>query len=122
MGSRGHKYRLKPLPIGNKLKKKDIKKIAKREKYNAKDIITVDNVEDPYGIKHPDHYVREQQNFAMDNQKELLCTGNTWRVSWNKKSEIEKSDSDPQLHVMNEWILSDDILMFAFWMQQKQRT
>ena len=67
MGSRGHKYRLKPLPIGNKLKKKDIKKIAKREKYNAKDIITVDNVEDPYGIKHPDHYVREQQNFAMDN-------------------------------------------------------
>ena len=63
------------------MKKKDIKKIAKREKYNAKDIITVDNVEDPYGIKHPDHYVREQQNFAMDNQKELLCTGNTWRVS-----------------------------------------
>ena len=104
------------------MKKKDIKKIAKREKNNAKDIITVDNVEDPYGIKHPDHYVREQQNFAMDNQKELLCTGNTWRVSWNKKPEIEKSDSDPQLHVMNEWILSDDILMFAFRMQQKQRT
>ena len=81
MGSRGHKFRLKPFPIGNKLKKKEIKKIAKREKKNAKDIITVDHVEDPFGQNIPDHYVYEQQSFAMDNQKELLCTGNTWRVS-----------------------------------------
>ena len=81
MGSRGHKFRLKPFPIGNKLKKKEIKKIAKREKKNAKDIITVDNVEDPYGQRKPDHYVQEQQIFATDNQKEQLCTGNTWRVS-----------------------------------------
>ena len=80
-GSRYGKLRLFTKPKGNSITSKEAKLIAKREKKNKSNIVRVDNVEDPYGLKTPDHYEREQHMFRTDFQKELLCSGQTFRVS-----------------------------------------
>ena len=55
--------------------------VAKREKQLAKTPhIREDKLEDPFGLKTPDHYQRDEQNYQIDYQKELLCTGYTFRV------------------------------------------
>ena len=50
-----------------------------------KSVIREDDVEDPYGFKKADHYVVETHKFALDSQKELLCTGHSFRVRNFKK-------------------------------------
>ena len=80
-GSRGNKFRLSPKPIGDKLTKKEIKSIKRREKEWIKSVIREDEVEDPYGQRKADHYVEETHKHATDSQKELLCTGHTFRVN-----------------------------------------
>ena len=43
-------------------------------------MIREDHVEDPYGHRKADHYVVETHMHATDSQKELLCTGHSFRV------------------------------------------
>ena len=67
------------------MSEKEVKKILKREKKNKRVIIREDQIEDPMGgrgqaTRKSDHYLRDEQNFRVDLQKELLCTGNTFRV------------------------------------------
>ena len=78
-GSRYGKMRLFPYPKGNKLSSKEAKKIAKREKKNKAEIIRKDEVEDPFGVTKPDHYIYEENLYRVDLQKEYLCTGKTFR-------------------------------------------
>ena len=53
-----------------------------------KSVIREDDVEDPYGFKKADHYVVETHKFALDSQKELLCTGHSFRVRNLKKKDL----------------------------------
>ena len=79
IGSRNNQVQLFPHPKGNKLSDKEVKNIKKRLKKNKSKITRVDNIEDPYGMKKSDHYQLEEHNFRIDLQKELLCTGKTFR-------------------------------------------
>ena len=80
-GSRANGVRHKTRPVGNKLTKKEVKQIAKREKQLAQaEMLREDKLEDPLGNKRPDHYEKDEQNYRIDYQKELLCAGYTFRV------------------------------------------
>ena len=76
---------MSPTPIGDKLTKKEIKSIKRKEKEWIKSVIREDHVEDPYGQRKADHYVVETHLHATDSQKELLCTGHSFRVRNLKK-------------------------------------
>jgi hypothetical protein len=52
--------------------------IAKREKRNTKEIIRTEP-----DATEKDHYKNEEAIFAVDLQKEILCTGKTFRVGYN---------------------------------------
>ena len=87
-GSRPDGKRYFTSPIGNKLTKKEVKKIAKNEKKLAEaEILRVDKVEDGvYGYrKEADHYKVQEQNYKIDYQKELLCSGQSIRVIFYRK-------------------------------------
>jgi hypothetical protein len=82
-GSRGHGARYFTHPVGKKLSKKEVKRIAKREKELAEaKMLREDKVEDPTGgiTKQADHYLVQEQNYKIDYQKELLCGGHSIRV------------------------------------------
>ena len=75
-GSRHFTY-----PVGNKLSKKEVKKILKNEKKLAETEMVRKNLEDPYGKKDSsDHYQAQLQSYKIEYQKELLCTGHSIRV------------------------------------------
>ena len=82
-GSRAQGTRYFTSPVGYKLTKKEVKKIAKNEKKLAEaEMIRVDKLEDGvrgYATK-ADHYEFQEQNYKIDYQKELLCSGQPIRV------------------------------------------
>ena len=92
--------------MGTALSSKEAKKIAKREKKNRGVIIREDKLENAMGgrggRKNDDHYRLDEQTFRTDLQKELLCTGNTFRVLY--------------LENTNVWLLADfrDIFFQSF--------
>ena len=81
-GSRAQGTRYFTSPLGNKLTKKEVKKIAKNEKKLAEaKMIRVDKLEDVRGYAtKADHYELQEQNYKIDYQKELLCSGQSIRV------------------------------------------
>ena len=83
-GSRAQGTRYFTSPLGNKLTKKEVKKIAKNEKKLAEaEMIRVDKLEDVRGYAtKADHYELQEQNYKIDYQKELLCSGQSIRVMY----------------------------------------
>ena len=81
-GSRAQGTRYFTSPVGSKLTKKEVKKIAKNEKKLAEaKMIRVDKLEDVRGYAtKADHYELQEQNYKIDYQKELLCSGQSIRV------------------------------------------
>ena len=82
-GSRAQGTRYFTHPLGNKLTKKEVKRIAKKEKELAEmKMIRKDTIEDVRQTKMngPNHYEIQEHNYKIDYQKELLCAGHSIRV------------------------------------------
>ncbi len=70
------------LPIDKEIRKKEKKKILKREKKNQREIVREDPLEEKDNV---DHYERERVSFRVDLQKEDLCAGHTFRNATEDK-------------------------------------
>ena len=82
-GSRAQGTRYFTHPLGNKLTKKEVKRIAKKEKELAEmKMIREDTIEDVRQSRRngPNHYELQEHNYKIDYQKELLCAGHSIRV------------------------------------------
>ena len=82
-GSRAQGTRYFTHPLGNKLTKKEVKRIAKKEKeLAAMKMIRKDTIEDvrQNRMNGPNHYEIQEHNYKIDYQKELLCAGHSIRV------------------------------------------
>ena len=126
IGSQNNRAHLFTHPLGNKLSKTQVKEIKKRLKKNKSKITREDKIEDPYGMRKSDHYEQEENNFRIDLQKELLCTGKTFRNETELKElkcfyahndspwlrlgpvKIEMQNFEPYVAVIRELMFSNE--------------